>query len=294
MSPVIICGVDLSSGFSRAVTVTARFAEQLDCEVALVHVDPEGRMFESVARARQLGELRTLARGYGLALGTRACVREGDAAEELVRAARDLDAEMIVVGSRGRLELGAALLGSVSRQLMESAPCPVVVVPPDAALPAQPGDGSIVCGVEGGERDTALLRFANDLSQRLGTRLHAVHAFNPRPGPVGPAAVVPPLVPELSEAAHARLEKALADSGVDAHASVIALPPAVALERAAEELSAALVVLGAHGDGKLASVLRGSVCIRLAASGPCPVAVLPPGAELAAGSGHYELSAEVA
>jgi nucleotide-binding universal stress UspA family protein len=51
---------------------------------------------------------------------------EGDAAEVL--AAESGGAELVVVGSHGRSGLKAALLGSVSRYVVERAECPVVVV----------------------------------------------------------------------------------------------------------------------------------------------------------------------
>jgi nucleotide-binding universal stress UspA family protein len=51
---------------------------------------------------------------------------EGGAAEALEEAARGAD--LVVVGSRGRSGLAAALLGSVSKHVLQHAPCPVVVV----------------------------------------------------------------------------------------------------------------------------------------------------------------------
>jgi nucleotide-binding universal stress UspA family protein len=51
---------------------------------------------------------------------------EGDAAEVLERESEHAD--LLVVGSRGRSGVTAALLGSVSRHVVDHAVCPVVVV----------------------------------------------------------------------------------------------------------------------------------------------------------------------
>ena len=47
---------------------------------------------------------------------------------EIDALARDQHADLIVVGSHGRSGIRAALLGSVSRHVVERATCPVVVV----------------------------------------------------------------------------------------------------------------------------------------------------------------------
>jgi nucleotide-binding universal stress UspA family protein len=38
------------------------------------------------------------------------------------------DADLVVVGTRGRGNIAAALLGSVSNHVVQHAPCPVVIV----------------------------------------------------------------------------------------------------------------------------------------------------------------------
>jgi nucleotide-binding universal stress UspA family protein len=58
----------------------------------------------------------------------------GDPAENLLTLAEEEQAQLIVVGSRGRGALKTALLGSVSSTLTTRAPCPVVVVPPRSKL----------------------------------------------------------------------------------------------------------------------------------------------------------------
>ena len=54
-------------------------------------------------------------------------VLQGDAAGELAAASADLD--LLVIGSRGYGPVRSVLLGSVSRELVRSAACPVVVLP---------------------------------------------------------------------------------------------------------------------------------------------------------------------
>jgi nucleotide-binding universal stress UspA family protein len=61
----------------------------------------------------------------GVTVETR--VAEGTAAGVLIEAARDAD--LLVVGSRGRGGFVGLLLGSVSQQVAHHAPCPVVIVP---------------------------------------------------------------------------------------------------------------------------------------------------------------------
>ena len=55
---------------------------------------------------------------------------EGDAGDVLVAASRDAD--LVVVGSHGRSGFRAALVGSVSRHVVDHAECAVVVVKPQS------------------------------------------------------------------------------------------------------------------------------------------------------------------
>jgi nucleotide-binding universal stress UspA family protein len=54
-------------------------------------------------------------------------VLDGPAAAAIGAAAQDID--LVVAGSRGYGPIRSVLLGGVSRQLVDEAPCPVLVVP---------------------------------------------------------------------------------------------------------------------------------------------------------------------
>ena len=296
----LVCGIDHTSGGDRAAATGAQLARDLRCEVSLVHVLRGAHLGESgdaiaIGAAEEHRWLQELSREYGLAPNTRVAVFGGDPADALIDAARAEDADFIVVGSRGLHELGDAVLGSVSCALIRDAPCPVVVAPPALPVPLVPLPlRPVVCGVEGSDRDQPTLRLAAALALRLGAVLHAVHAFDPRPVAIGPGAVVPPVLPVLSEAAEATLEHAVSEAGLEAKRRVVSSPPAEGLMRIAAEIGAGLLVVGSRGRGKLGSAILGSVAIKLAAEARLPVVVLPHGALLEGGSGHYEVADIVA
>jgi nucleotide-binding universal stress UspA family protein len=78
--------------------------------------------------ARELLDRTVLEEGLS---GAESQVVSGLAAEQLVGIAENRKAELIVVGYRGRGMFKSTLLGSVSRDVLSLARCPVVVVPAD-------------------------------------------------------------------------------------------------------------------------------------------------------------------
>jgi nucleotide-binding universal stress UspA family protein len=62
-------------------------------------------------------------------------VAEGDPIEALITAAKDAD--LLVLGTRGRSPFAGLLLGSVSQACAAHASCPVVLVKRDSVTPAQ-------------------------------------------------------------------------------------------------------------------------------------------------------------
>jgi nucleotide-binding universal stress UspA family protein len=137
----ILVAVDFEEASRRALVTAQAIASGLRAPLALVHVyrvslytytsiEPVPMPppippleVEEAARA-SLGKLAAL---IGVAQEL-TLVREGDPADEILEAARAIDARMIALGTHGRRGLAHILLGSVAEQVMRRSPVPVLTV----------------------------------------------------------------------------------------------------------------------------------------------------------------------
>ncbi|WP_086766147.1 universal stress protein [Streptomyces bobili] len=182
------------------------------------------------------------------------------------------DADLIVVGTRGRGGFAGLLLGSVSLKVAAHADRPVAVVRerPEAAK-----DAGVVVGVRD-DRDEEAVRFAVVEAARRRTPLRVVHAWTPV---VWAGELAPP--PELREEEQHRhrvlLSRAARPAAEYPHVRIetdlVADAPAAALVEASQR--AGLVVLPRHpAEGRLGLRL-GSVTHAVLHHARCPVAVVP-------------------
>jgi nucleotide-binding universal stress UspA family protein len=72
-------------------------------------------------------------------------VRKGDPSTEIVAEVKEWGADLLVLGTHARKGMERVLLGSVAESALKTAPCHVLVVPPDAKAP---GSGSDRAGGE--------------------------------------------------------------------------------------------------------------------------------------------------
>ena len=68
-------------------------------------------------------------------------------AQGIADIAREVGADVIVVGTRGHSALGGLVVGSVTQRLLHVAPCPVLAVPPNTPLAAALPDITAGCDV---------------------------------------------------------------------------------------------------------------------------------------------------
>lgn len=129
----LVVGYDGSDAARRAL---ARVRELVDFQVlVIVAVAPDIRSagLGAALAAPQIDTERLVAEArdqlgncQGAAIEARTAV--GDPAVVLTDIARELDAQLVIVGRRGRDFVARTLLGSVAHRVVENAPCDVLVV----------------------------------------------------------------------------------------------------------------------------------------------------------------------
>lgn len=133
----IMIGLDGEPLAFHAAEVGVELARALGAEVALVYVverllaqAPGIAPSELIAEDEKEGRSALDDALRLLPVGTSATrlMPTGEPAAEIVRAAREWGADLIVVGSHARHGLGRMLLGSVAEAVMRRAACPVLVV----------------------------------------------------------------------------------------------------------------------------------------------------------------------
>lgn len=134
----IVCAVDFSPLAARAVDYALSLAQELQARLLLIHAiewPPERPM--SSSDEREIDALRVAARQKLHALvpdearawcETEEVAALGRAHEEIVRMARERDADLIVLGIHGRSAFNVVLFGSTANQVVRNATCPVVTV----------------------------------------------------------------------------------------------------------------------------------------------------------------------
>ncbi|OPF80727.1 hypothetical protein VT50_0212355 [Streptomyces antioxidans] len=186
----------------------------------------------------------------------------------LLDAARD--AEMLVLGSRGRGTPGGFLLGSTGRQVLAHGEHPVIMVHADD----KPLTADVTVGVSLRQPNEEALRFAFDAAARRGGVLRAVHAGTDGPGDEGAAedAREPDAEAALDAALRSWREKY---PGVPVAEAITTERPALGVVHTAP--GSGLLVLGRDGTEPGPVPQLGSVIHAAVHHAPCPVAVVPRG-----------------
>jgi nucleotide-binding universal stress UspA family protein len=185
-------------------------------------------------------------------------------------------AGMLVLASRGRGGFAGLRLGSVVLGVASGAECPVVAV-----RPTSDADGPVVLGVEAGAGPEPAVDLAFEEAARRKAPLVAVHAWID-------AVLDPFLTPHVDwPGVRDEQEKAVADrlagwtgTRPEVPVEIVVVPDAASRELVSRSAGAALVVVGSRGRSPWANALLGSVSQVVLQHAECPVALVPPVADV--------------
>ncbi|MFI7012509.1 universal stress protein [Streptomyces sp. NPDC050145] len=288
MEAPLVVGVDGSEGSLRALDWAVDEAARHGRPLQIVHASlweryegsaPDGageRPWGQVLAENIVGGAVERARNRSRAVTVTTYVAGEDAAGALLRAGRA--AAVLIVGSRGRSEMGDLLLGSVGLVVAARSSCPVVVVRGDRSAREARHD-RILLGVGEHDTDSPAVRFAFREAAVRKAELEAVHTWRkPAHEPVDHPLLTRDEAPFFEHRAAETLDGAL-EAAVSAHPEVRlrrslaqGAPHRVLTDRSA---AADLLVLGAGHRHHWGGLQLGRVAHRALHHAACPVAIVP-------------------
>jgi nucleotide-binding universal stress UspA family protein len=211
-------------------------------------------------------------------------VREGNAVGEILDEARNLPADMVVMGTHGRSGFARWFLGSVTEKVMRRAPCPVLTVPPLAeGLHPQGASlcGRILCPLDFSGPSDHALRYALSLAQESRSEIVLLHVLEwPLEEQAGGEPAWLDLTEyrrRLDEDARERLQTAVPEEArawCQAEEQVAVGKAGREILRAAEERGSDLIVMGVRGRTAADLAVFGSTTQHVVRGARCPVMVI--------------------
>lgn len=215
-------------------------------------------------------------------------IREGDPWREILAAAEEMPADLVVMGTHGRSGPEKFVLGSVSEKLVRRLPCPVMTVGHEEGRTWEaPGLlGRILCATDFSESSDRAFDFALALAESHGARVTLFYSIEYMPdlGEARYRPVVPdpdPLRKEIERGAAEKLTQTINARGGEF--SKVEVTPRLGVGRAYKEILRAaaaeradLIVIGAQGHGLLEHLLSGSNAQQVIRKATCPVLTVRP------------------
>jgi nucleotide-binding universal stress UspA family protein len=187
----IVVATDLSDNASAALRQAQAIAHQHGASLVLVHViDPLAYAFPHGAPAwpafdraarNELAQIEEEVRAQGIAVHS--VVETGIICERILQAVSDHHADLLVLGTRASSEAGRAALGTVARQLLARATCPILTVSGKASSNRTPAGHwrRVLVATDFSQSSLSALNLAQRVTQSHLLALHVSSAAKKNP-----------------------------------------------------------------------------------------------------------------
>ncbi len=287
----VAVGIDFSDESEVALDHAAMIARRVRAHMILIHVLPlpahlvEDSSYDPLFRGNTLtaeltgrqradaGDLLQEMAGRCRDLGT-SCeplLIDDNPSDGLARAAEEVGADLLVLGSHGRSGLKRVLLGSVAERAVRLCRRDALIA--RGPVPEQDGYRRVVVGSDFSSHADSALRIALELAAPNAT-IEIVHSWQ---APILPAGVpVGPVRADIEKnvaQSGSRLLARLPDLAGRATFTPVESPPADGLVARAAEIGADLVAVGSHGRRGVKRWLLGSIAEATIRHAPCSILV---------------------
>jgi nucleotide-binding universal stress UspA family protein len=184
----IVVATDLSYTASCALPYAQAIARLHHAKLVVVHVIdpvsyafPKGTAsFEEADRAArdELQKIEQETRLLGIPIHS--VMESGVVCERILQALNDNDADLLVLGTRSRTQVGRAALGTIARQLLARAHCPILTVSLDAvaSIPWAGQWRHVVAAVDFSPVSVSALLCAHQMANKQLIVVHASRCHN--------------------------------------------------------------------------------------------------------------------
>jgi nucleotide-binding universal stress UspA family protein len=211
----------------------------------------------------------------GVPSATFSGVADTSVARALHAAARSVDAALVVLGATRRSGAGRVIPGTTADAVIHGASCAVLVTPAGyAERPQTKPLGLVAAAIDGGPESRRVAHVAARIARGSSARLRLVTVVE-RPWTRPPLVAAPAGYGRLGESATELLERLARGAGPRLDIEQVLGDGDVAAELAQRSDGADLLVIGAHGYGRLRRVALGSAAGKIIPAAGCPVLVIP-------------------
>lgn len=300
MSKKILVPTDFSDFSHAALRYACAFGKNSDATIECVHIvdmtflgaGGAGSVYASAAdvdrsiqalRAKAQKEIEQFVRKeHLLGIEVKAHLREGVAADEIVKMADEIKADLIVIPTHGRSGLDRLVFGSTCEKVLRTASVPVLAI--KAGEPDRVGKDltlqlkRVLCPLDFSTFSEASVPVARSLAKMFNATVVLAHVVDTRfDYPEWSPEVAMNNSTHLLNAAKEhvdRVAKSITDVKVEVHVSC-GVPSRTLVDLTADG-KADLVIMPTHGRKGIAHMLLGSVTERVVRGAHCPVLTVRP------------------
>lgn len=271
----VLYATDFSPASLAAWPAARELTRVFGAELVILHVAPPFTGPLDLGEA-EISKLAAVARLENLKVRSR--VDKGRAADQILQAAVEEQAGLVVVGTAGRSGLQQVFIGSVTDEVLRLAPCPVLTVGPAGVRLT--GSGAVLYPTDFSPTAAAAWPMAEALAQASGVAVVLLHVMpevpeDPRTSPAERAR----LAADYRRRAEQSVADLLAKSRLPKARVQAILTHGVAEEQIVNHaftVGAGVIVMGTRGWSALLRWTLGSAAHRVIRTAPCPVLTIAP------------------